>query len=300
MHAYTHTQLQYLYAHKNVHVPTYIAVDPLPHGKISRCGKISRKYSNLIYSFCNAAVLGSLSEEAKIDLYHKITKDVDVMKRKFSSLQNKIWIKMKEQQDMIVELALGMGILSEDDEKRIYESPSEVRKILTKYWSFLDYGNLEHIVEEICGEEDQKRMKEYTVELKKFCERRVSEFPSGSLGNDSKHPGMEKLYVTLNLNDPFLKRIKDLKVVFANILGCPASKLVLQNIESGSVLVTFLITTTLGSKMFERSSLTDEQKEELRKEQVISIKYGSVYVYSIHNDGYPVSGLCYTMHHDVI
>ena len=74
----------------------------------------------------------------------------------------------------------------------------------------------------------------------------------------------------------------------------------LQNIESGSVLVTFLITTTLGSKMFERSSLTDEQKEELRKEQVISIKYGSVYVYSIHNDGYPVSGLCYTMHHDVI
>ena len=245
-------------------------------------------------------MLGSLSEEAKIDLYHKITKDVDLMKRKFSSLQNKIWIKMKNQLDLIVELALGMGILSEDDEKRIYESPSEVRKILTKYWSFLDYGNLEHIVDEVCGEEEQKKMKEYTVEVKKFCERRISEFPSGSLGSGIKHPGMEKLYVMLNLNDPFLKRIKDLKVVFANILGCPASKLVLQNIENGSVLVTFLITATLGAELFERTSLTDKQKEELRKEQVISIKYESVYVYNIHQDGYQVSGQCYTMHCKII
>ena len=208
--------------------------------------------------------------------------DMRKIRLNFSSLQEKIWKSVDDIQGL-VRLVLGMSILSEDDEKQIRQTPTDVSMILTKYWSFLDFVNLEHIVEEKCSNAEKMMVKEYKEEVQQFCERRVSEFPRDSLGNGGTDPGMKKLYVKLNLDDPALKRIKDLKIVIANILGCRASELVLQNIEYGSVLVTFLLTAAVGTRL-EGRVLTAKQTAALKDQRVISLKYESTVLFYAHTE----------------
>ena len=218
-----------------------------------------------------------LSAETQVDLYQVITTDMKVMKRKFSTLLEKVWKSIDDYRGTVACL-LDMAILSEEDEKQVKEAPNvnEIRIILAqKYWSFLDHENLQHIVETKCGDTEQKLMKEYSEKVKQFCERSVTELPSGFLGSDTDHTGKKKLLVRLDLKDPSLKHIKDVKVVIANILGCQASNLVLHDIENGSILVTFLVVASIGAELFETKSLTSEQEDLLRKEHVISLKFES-------------------------
>ena len=212
-------------------------------------------------------------------MYQRITTDVKKMKFKFSSLQNCIRKSITDTPGL-VKLVLGMNILSEDDEEKVRNTPNEVDTILTKYWSFLDYENFEHIVENMCEENEKGLMKEYTKEVKMFCNRRISELPPDFLGNGASNDGgMKKICVVLNLDDPALKRIKDLKIVIANILECRASQLVLQDIKCGSVLVTFLLTASVGARIF-RKSLSDKQKASLKEEHVVSLMYESTMFFS--------------------
>ena len=77
----------------------------------------------------------------------------------------------------------------------------------------MDFENLEHIiVEHKCSSTEKERMNEYKQEVLNFCQRRVSEFPPNFLGSSGNDAGMKKLYITLNLEDPALKRIKHLKI----------------------------------------------------------------------------------------
>ena len=226
--------------------------------------------------------MSQLSKEARDDLCQLITTDVRVMKYRFSILLEELWKSIDDHEETVAVL-LEMAILSEEDETQLKKTTciNEVRILLAhKYWSFLDYENLKHIVKAKCGDVQQIMMNEYGEEVKRFCERRVTEFPPGSLGTGTDHAGMKKLTVTLDLNDPSLKHIKHLKVVIANILGCPASKLVLYDIENGSVLVTFLVVASVGVKLFETRSLTSEQQVALREEHVISLQYESTFVFS--------------------
>ena len=167
-----------------------------------------------------------------------------------------------------------MDILSEEDEQRVDKANNtdEVFIVIAKYWSFLDFVNLEDIVEHSCGEAEQKMMQEYGREVKRFCEKRVSEFPCDALRSDNDHAGMEEVYIALDLTNPSLNRIKDLKYVIANILGISASKLILINIGDGSIVAIFLITTSVATKI---SSLTEEQRATLKAAQVISLKFQS-------------------------
>ena len=202
------------------------------------------------------------------------------MKLKFSTVQDQIWKSIGDIQGL-VRLVLGMSMLSEEDEEQIKKVPSDAPMILTKYWSFLDFENLEHIVENQCSSTEKDMMKAYKEEVLKFCQRRVSEFPPNCLGSSGNNAGMKKLYVTLDLDDPALKRIKHLKIIIANILGCRASELVLQNVEYGCVLVTFLLATAVGRRLvLDGRILTTEQKSILKKEHVISLKYESTILFN--------------------
>ena len=226
--------------------------------------------------------------------------DMRKIRRNFSSLQEQIWKSIDDIQGL-VRLVLGMSILSEDDEKQIQQTPSNVSMILTKYWSFLDFENLDHIVEEKCSCAEKRMMKEYKEEVQQFCKRRVSEFPRDSLGSGGNDSGMKKMYVTLNLDDPALKRIQHLKIVIANILGCRASELVLQNIEYGSVLVTFLLTAAVGARLFlEKRALTAKQKAALKDQHVTSLKYEMTLLFAVHTEkeGEP-AGILYNVNNSL-
>ena len=212
-----------------------------------------------------------LSKETKEDLYQRVITDTRRIKLKFSTLQDEIWKSINDIQGL-VQLVLGMGMLSKDDEEHIRKNPSNVSIILTKYWSFLDFENLEHIVERKCSSVEKRMMEEYKEEVQMFCQRRVSELPPNSLDSSGNITGMRKLCVLLDLDDPALQRVRHLKMAIAIILGCRTSDLVLQNIEPGSVLVTYLVNGTLGEKLFERR-MTAKQKTSLKENNVTWIRY---------------------------
>ena len=226
-------------------------------------------YSFIINFFAGIPAV-PLSEETREDLYQQVVRDTRRIKLKFSTLQDEIWKTITDIQGL-VQLALGMGILSKDDEEQIRKTPSAVSIILTKYWSFLDFENLEHIVERKCGNAEKRMIKEYKEEVEMYCRRRVSEIPPNSLGSSSNNTGMKKLCVVLALDDPALQSIRHLKMAIANILGCRTSDLVLQNIQPGSVFVTYLVNDTVGAKFVQR--MTAKQKADLKANKVMWIRY---------------------------
>ena len=229
----------------------------------------------------------SLSPETREDLRQRIHSDTRKMKHRFSILQTKIRNNIKRSvspEDLATHI-IGMYILSEEH-KRIMKNASKIEdifNILTMYWSFLDFSHLENIAEVYCSQDcdAKKELGQYKKDVRRFCERRVSELPPDSLNNGMDIKGMDKLVVTLDLEDPSLRHVLHLKEVIADILGQPASKLVLCNIEKGSITVTFWMATSLGEELFFNKSrpLTQTLEEELQEVGVISLEFKGIIVY---------------------
>ena len=216
---------------------------------------------------------GSFSAETREDLQQRIYADISKIKRSFSCLQAVTRENIKDHKKLIAHV-MGMDILSKEDEQEVKRAGNtdEVFIVLAKYWSFLDFENLEDIIEHNCGEAEQIKMQEYGKEVKRFCERRVSDFPPDSLRSDISRVGLEELHFVLDITNPSLNRIKDLKRVIATILGLNASKLVLVSIGGGSVVATVLTAPSTAKQI---CSLTKKQEDALKEVQVISLKFRS-------------------------
>ena len=242
---------------------------PMMYGTLKEHSFIATPASySFIINFCAGIPAVPLPEEAREDLYHQIVRDTRRIKLKFSALQEEVWKSITDIQGL-VQLVLVMNILSKEDEKIIRKTPSAVSILLSNYWSFLDFENLEYIVERKCGSAEKRMMKEYKEEVKMYCQRRVSELPPSSLGSSSNHTGMKKLCAKLVLDDPALQSIRHLQMAIANILLCRSSDLVLQNVEPGSELV---INTTAGVKLVEGRMIA-KQKAVLKANKVTWIRY---------------------------
>ena len=223
-----------------------------------------------------------LSAEAKVDLQQIIQINVEKIRRRFSELQAKVRQKITDHTELAAHV-ISMGILSKEEKKQVKEASSTngVWMIVAEYWSFLDYGNLQDVIQNTCSEVEQE-MFEYSEEVKKFCERRVSEFQSDSpRGND--HTVMEKLHITLNLSDPPLKHIKNLKIVIAKILHCKASNLILHDVGCGSIVVIFRVVPSI-VHVFNEMKLTRKQEDELKAVQVISLTFASSCIFSTQTE----------------
>lgn len=63
-----------------------------------------------------------------------------------------------------------MGILSKNDEEQIRRASStnEIIVILTKYWSFIDCGPLDSVIDHMCNEDARTSLHTYHEELKIF------------------------------------------------------------------------------------------------------------------------------------
>lgn len=260
---------------------------------LTACVKFSWPISIGQTSIVSEASKPTLSPETKEDLCQRIHNDIKRMRDKFSKLQTMIRKNIKnntDHKDFVAHLT-GMYMLSEEHETQvaIASTIDEIFYILPKYWSFLDFSNLENIAETFCSNECEakKDLDQYKYDVQQFCRRSVSEFPPGSLNNGADNEGMDKLIVTLDLKDPSLKHVQGLKEVIANILGQPSSKLVLYDVGTGSVVVTFLIASSLGEKLFLETtgtakSLTHEQKDQLLKANVVSLEFKEITVFCIH------------------
>ena len=169
-----------------------------------------------------------------------------------------------------------MDILNDDHKAQVKQatSPEDIFIVLADYWSFLDYEYLESIVKDLCDccTKTKTKMEQYVDEIKKFCERRVSEVPPSPFRNDTEH--QEKLYVKLNeCDNTSLKRVKNLKETIASILQRRPSELQLYSIQEGCIFVTFLISRSIGEEIFEKKGLTKLQQEKFREAKVLSLKF---------------------------
>ena len=235
---------------------------------------------HLLGTDTSGIIEGSFSAETREDLHQRIH-DVSTLKHKFSHLQAVARESIKDHKKLTAHV-ICMDILSKKHERKVRRASNtdEVFIVVGKYWSFLDFGNLKDIVENNCGEDERilTLMKNYGKEVKKFCEKRVSEFPPDSLCSDISHAsdGMDVLHFVIDLTNPSLKRIKDLKRIIATILELNASKLVLVNIGVGSVVATILTTTSTAKQI---CSLSKKQEDVLKALQIVSLKFRSTLIF---------------------
>lgn len=232
----------------------------------------------------NSILQRQTSEEE--NAFQTITKETKYIKKEFAKLQGEVRKKIKSIEDSksrLIEVVEDLGILRGDDIQRVDEAEDVlgVFRIIKKFWSLLDYEYFEHIVENLCGDQEMKMLHEYTAKLRKFCEKsKVHCLPIAS--DDHNDDSLNKLYIRLNLKCLNVSQnLLELKSSFANILGCDASNLVLLSIESGSILLVFFVVVFDRNCILEKGpdSLSSEQQEALKRKHVISLEYNSITIF---------------------
>ena len=223
------------------------------------------------------ALTVKLTDSEQQNLEFRIKTDLDKLQKKFATLQTSVRKSLKERevptQDVIAHV-IGFGV-SDEHKKELtaLNSFDRVFVILTDYWSFLDCDLLENIVENYGCDADQDKILKYQEELNLFCKRRVSEVPNKSLVLSSDQT-RERMIVKLNISDPRLAVIKDLKIKLCKILSIEPWSLQIMEIKEGCVLITFLISVHV-SKCLYSKSLTEAYCEDLKNLSVLTITYSN-------------------------
>ena len=214
-----------------------------------------------------------LTDSEKQNLEFKIKTDLDRLQKNFATLQTSVRKSLKERKvstrDVIAHV-IGYGV--SDEHKKVLmvlNSLDRVFIVLTDYWSFLDCDLLENIVENYGCDSDHEKMVKYQEELNLFCKRRISEVPNKSLVL-SDDQTREKMVVKLNISDPRLAVIKDLKIKICKILSIEPWSLQIMEIKEGCVQITFL-----SSKCLFSESLTEAQCEDLKDLSVLTMTYSN-------------------------
>ena len=224
-----------------------------------------------------------MSIEQQERLEYQINVAVDKIKREFATLQTKIRLSLKEKgvtaQDIAAHV-IAFGVAEENKEMiKTEESLEQVFILLTDCWSFLDCDLLDSIVEVYGTNEDHCRMVEYQEKLQNFCKRRISELPSEVLlpkpcsQSQLQTLRREQVTIKLNMSDPRLFVIKEIKKKICKILNADPATLEIKEVKEGCVEVTFFILESV-SKLWFNKPLNKEQRDAFRAASVLSLSCG--------------------------
>ena len=209
-----------------------------------------------------------LSPEDKEDLEHKLIKETREMILKFGSLVNKTSSSLIKQGVTHQELAsclihlegfvadIGQTIIGDHKEEIIRAcSVGEVFLILGKYryWSFLNYEILEHVINELGNSDSKGHLTKYNHDFKDFCQRSAFQVPF-QVYSDKKvtRPKFAVKFDETVLN--MLENACQAKRKIAEALGVKSSVLFLCCVETGCIKVHFLIPDCIAKKVFPPSS----------------------------------------------
>ena len=165
------------------------------------------------------------------------------------------------------------------------KSISAVFNILCAYWNYLCCEILEYIIKLYGTSDDKERLKSYSEELHKFCERRIFELPMPESDNGSGNalsPSQKKFVVKLNVPECTKgKEFLRIRARIAKIVGLNLAALTIHSVDTGCVQLTFLIPRFVVQKIF---PLSDEQKSALSKDAlVVRLECGD-YVFEVRNN----------------
>lgn len=136
-------------------------------------------------------------------------------------------------------------------------------QIVCKFWSFLDYDLLQHLIEIIGSDDDRKRMKEYRESFKDYATRRVRECPRIGAHKDGK---WKDVYIKLDTRLASITAINDLKEFrfkVSEILGIDTSAIYFCCVKRGCIEVTWQIPSFISKIIFPFSSDKEEKLEQL-------------------------------------
>ena len=216
------------------------------------------------------------------DLKHVMRLDLKKIRRMFLKLQSEVRESLRQVplQELIrhvlgyvevFELNKTLQLIPEEN-LRHASSSDEVFDILQKLWNFLEYDMLISVVEH-CGDKAVcKKVQEYHNHLKEFFEmRKLSEIPEG-LSLSTADETCDLVVMKLDLTDPTLREIKDLKSKVCEILEIMPSTLLIAEIRQGCVEVTFLIQIHVSEFVFAKT-FTAAQREAFRAASVLKFTW---------------------------
>ena len=164
-------------------------------------------------------------------------------------------------------------LLPEEKLKEATSTDELFNDVLQKQWNFFEFDLLTSIVERYCDEVIRKKRKEYHDDLKEFFEKRkLSEVAEDLSLPNCRDETKEQVIMKLDLNNPTLKEIKELKSKICEILGIMPSTLQISEIKQGCIEVVFLIPVHISEYVF-RNPFSDAQREELKVASVLKITW---------------------------
>lgn len=207
--------------------------------------------------------------------------DLKQIRKKFVKLQSDVRVSLRgvPLDDIIAHVLGYVEVFDPQSDRKVPLLPEEklrgaastdqLFKILQKQWNFLEFDLLVSIVEQCCDESICKKVETYHSYLKEFFEKRkLSEVPEDLSISNCTDETQEQLIMKLDLNDPTLKEIKDLKFRICEILEIMPSTLLISEIRQGCVEITFLIPSHISEYVFGRP-ITNVQCEALKSAFVL-------------------------------
>ena len=238
-----------------------------------------------------------LSQGEREDFEHQIHMDLKQIRFKFTKLQTALRKSLTQKEvrpTEIVAHVIGYGVFKDqlqdkdenilrNSEKKLKTSTSieEVFIELSNYWSCIEYDILTIIVDEYGDKKDQKLMQEYSEALKDFFEnRKLSEIPQDSKFTNGHTSGEthERVIIKLNLDNPLLKTVTNLKSRIGEVLGIKPSVLLIEEIKDGCVEIILLVPKHLINLIFGKHLTDASYKEQFLAASVMFISSKDFYI----------------------
>ena len=118
------------------------------------------------------------------------------------------------------------------------ESIDEIFRIISPFWSFIDYRILEKIIKNLGDDTDQENLAQYITDIKEFLNSWKVE-PHEICQH--KSDGLEsRIKLRFKLNTDTLSMYRDVKAAIARIFSLKVEELQLYSIEEGCIELVFL------------------------------------------------------------
>ncbi len=145
----------------------------------------------------------------------------------------------------------------------------DVFEMIRDYYSWVNYGLLEDIIDTFLCENDaiQKKLRKYEDQYKKYCENRVCDIPrNGFMRLSKRRKGIEKVFkIDYKWDEIRMDRIETIRDRINTVLNFNSHTLGLKVLRNGCVEVTFEIPEHVADAVF---PLTEDQVQILKQHSI--------------------------------
>ncbi len=186
-----------------------------------------------------------LSNRQREEFMRRLNIETDEMKEDFTGLVGTTLINLIGKDITVETLRATLTNLNGRNGNKIIEelegktNINDAFMVFSKFWSFFQYDILSSIIKGFCHDL-KPELDEYTLSLKRYCQRRVCEVPSGSGG---KEPEEEKI-MQIKVDETFNAEITRIDMGNLKVLGSKLGKLLgtsllIIDIIPGCIIISF-------------------------------------------------------------